>query len=101
MMTLYHGSDVEIKSIDLSKSQIFKDFGRGFYLSPDLSQARNFAKYKADKPKSTTKAPIVTAFEVDESIFSDGTFRIKRFDAYTMEWIQFVKATQPQCTPPS
>ena len=96
MMTLYHGSDVEIKSIDLSKSQIFKDFGRGFYLSSDLSQARNFAKYKADKPKSTTKTPVVTAFEVDESIFSDGTFRIKRFDAYTMEWIQFVKANR--CT---
>ena len=94
MMMLYHGSDVEIKSVDLSKSQVFKDFGRGFYLSSDLGQARNFAKYKADKPKSKTRIPVVTAFEVDDGIFSDGTFRVKRFDAYTMEWIQFVKANR-------
>lgn len=54
-MKLYHGSDVEIENIDLSYSQINKDFGKGFYLSDDINQAWNFAKYKADKPKSRTK----------------------------------------------
>ena len=44
MITLYHGSDIEIKEIDLSQSRINKDFGRGFYLSSDLDQARKFAK---------------------------------------------------------
>ena len=38
-MKLYHGSDVEIENIDLSYSQINKDFGKGFYLSDDINQA--------------------------------------------------------------
>lgn len=32
-MILYHGSNVEIVKIDLSKSMRGKDFGQGFYLS--------------------------------------------------------------------
>ena len=38
VMKLYHGSDVEIETIDLSYSQINKDFGKGFYLSDDINQ---------------------------------------------------------------
>jgi hypothetical protein len=38
-MILYHGSNVAIERIDLSKSRPFKDFGRAFYLSPDEQQA--------------------------------------------------------------
>ncbi len=36
MIKLYHGSNVEIEQIDLSKSRPFKDFGRAFYLSVDV-----------------------------------------------------------------
>ena len=36
-MKLYHGSNVEIKDIDLNKSKPNKDFGQGFYLS-DFTQ---------------------------------------------------------------
>lgn len=34
-MRLYHGSNVSIDQVDLSKSRPFKDFGRAFYLSAD------------------------------------------------------------------
>ena len=40
----YHGSNVEIKTIDLSKSKPYKDFGRGFYLSADRKQAIRMAE---------------------------------------------------------
>jgi hypothetical protein len=30
-VTLYHGSNIEIARIDLSKCRPYKDFGRGFY----------------------------------------------------------------------
>ena len=33
VMKLYHGSDVEIENIDLSYSQINKDFGKGFLVT--------------------------------------------------------------------
>ena len=38
-MILYHGSNVAIDVIDLSKSRPGKDFGKGFYLSADRQQA--------------------------------------------------------------
>lgn len=34
-MILYHGSNMDIREIDLSMSKVDKDFGCGFYLSAD------------------------------------------------------------------
>lgn len=45
-MILYHGSNVEIEKIDLSKSMRGKDFGQGFYLSAERGQAEDlFTNY--------------------------------------------------------
>jgi len=93
-MKLYHGSDVEIASIDLSKSLMNKDFGRGFYLSDDLKQARDFAQYKADKPKSKTKTAIVTAFEFPQHNLTDGSLKVLRFEGYSVDWVRFIKANR-------
>ena len=38
-MRLYHGSNMAIDVIDLSRCRPNKDFGQGFYLSPDRSTA--------------------------------------------------------------
>ena len=46
-MILYHGSNVWIDAIDLTKSKPGKDFGIGFYLSADLNQAKDMAEKKA------------------------------------------------------
>ena len=35
MITLYHGSNMEIDTIDLNRCRPDKDFGQGFYL-PDI-----------------------------------------------------------------
>lgn len=43
-MMLYHGSSVEVPSPDLSKCAPHKDFGRGFYLTSSIDQARSFAR---------------------------------------------------------
>lgn len=37
MIRLYHGSNVGIKHIDLSRSKRGKDFGQGFYLNANLN----------------------------------------------------------------
>lgn len=39
MLELYHGSNVAIDKIDLSKGHINKDFGKGFYLTTLPQQA--------------------------------------------------------------
>ena len=38
-MILYHGSNMVIDKIDLEMSKPNKDFGKGFYLSENESQA--------------------------------------------------------------
>lgn len=43
-MILYHGSNQEILTIDLSKSRPHKDFGKGFYLTEHKDQALKMAE---------------------------------------------------------
>ena len=43
MITLYHGSNIEINQIDLSLSRKGKDFGCGFYLNANKQQATEMA----------------------------------------------------------
>lgn len=89
-MRVYHGSDVEVREVDLSRSLMFKDFGPGFYVSAQRRQAENFASYKADRPWSKTKTPVVSLFEMDDACLTDGSLRIKRFEGYSEEWIEFI-----------
>ena len=86
-MILYHGSNVSIDSIDLSKSRPGKDFGTGFYLSADENQAIEMAESKV---AFLGGEPVVTSFEFDESILSSNVLKIKMFDSYTEEWAHFV-----------
>ena len=46
-MILYHGTNQDIDSIDLATGSRFKDFGQGFYLTPDKETAERMAKKKA------------------------------------------------------
>jgi len=32
-MQVFHGSNIRIEKIDLARSEYFKDFGRGFYVT--------------------------------------------------------------------
>ena len=43
-MILYHGSNLRIVNIDLSKCRPNKDFGRGFYLTDIRERAAQMAK---------------------------------------------------------
>ena len=38
-MILYHGTNEDIKAIDLTRGMRHKDFGKGFYLTPDRNTA--------------------------------------------------------------
>jgi len=43
-MQVFHGSYTEIESVDLSKCQANKDFGRGFYVTKFRKQAEEWAE---------------------------------------------------------
>lgn len=86
-MILYHGSNIVIGQIDLTKSKPNKDFGQGFYLSDNENQAQGMAEFKAMQLGGD---PIVSRFEFDDTIMSDTSLKVLRFEEYSEEWADFV-----------
>ena len=86
-MKVYHGSYAEIKHIDLSKCKPNKDFGKGFYVTKFRHHAEAWARTIGGK--HNTKG-FVTEFDYTDSDFSTSICKIKRFDGYNEEWLDFV-----------
>lgn len=86
-MILYHGTNTEFMTIDLTKSQRGKDFGCGFYLSASDVQAEEMAKFKVQLFGGQS---IVQSYEFDEAHLSDGTLRFLCFKGYSKEWATFI-----------
>lgn len=87
-MILYHGSNIAIDVPELSKSKLYKDFGRGFYLSPDRRQAERLAEQRTLIMQSGE--PTVSSFEFDEAILQSDELNVKVFEEYSEEWAEFV-----------
>jgi len=91
-MKLYHGSYVAVIAPDLSQCRLYKDFGRGFYLTTNRQQAVNFARL------STRKAKDNQVINQDQScgVVSTYTFtsgsdlEIKVFAQADRDWSQCV-----------
>lgn len=92
-MILYHGSNTDIKTIDLRKSRVGKDFGFGFYLTPDKKVAENQAKRRADLEGGK---PVVLCYEFDEDCIAD--YRVETFEGYSIRWAEFVKMNRDNRT---
>ena len=93
MITLYHGSNVNIEQIDLSKGLIDKDFGKGFYLTDIRSQAEEMAKRRTRI--TGTGIPTVTSFSFDEDTLNNPEMSTKIFpDIPCEEWAEFVYANR-------
>ena len=90
-MILYHGSNMVIDQIDLEMSKPNKDFGKGFYLSENESQAMEMANFKS---ALLGGEPIVTKFEFNELMMQSSDLRIKIFTDYSEEWADFVFANR-------
>lgn len=87
-MKVFHGTNISIDKIDLSKCRPHKDFGQGFYTTELEDQAIKMAKRVA---KLYGGKPIVNIYEFDEKVLHSNKYRIKLFDAYpNEEWARFV-----------
>lgn len=65
------------------------DFGQGFYLTLLKAQAESWAKTISERRKTGTQA-IVSTFTLDmDGIKADG-FRIKTFETYNLDWLEYV-----------
>lgn len=86
-MKLYHGTNLDFSVIDLAKSNKYKDFGQGFYLTDIRSQAEELA---AKKSRLFGGYPVIQEYEFDESILTGKELKVLMFDAPTTEWAEFI-----------
>lgn len=88
MIRLYHGSNMSIENIDLTRSKRGKDFGQGFYLNSNPEQAMAMAK-RTTRFMSEGQ-PTLTCFDFDEAKAAELGLNIKVFPDYSEEWAEFV-----------
>ncbi len=86
-MKVYHGSYTEIETIDLSKCQANKDFGKGFYVTKIQKQAEEWAKIMG---KVYQTKGFVTEFTFYERAFLEENLKTLRFSEYNDEWFDFI-----------
>lgn len=83
-MELYHGSNTIVRNPDLSYSHKSRDFGRGFYLTSDLNQAKTWANKKTVVLENGN--PNVSIFDFEEN----DALKIKKFNGPSEEWFDYV-----------
>ena len=86
-MKLYHGTNVDFDVIDLTKSNKYKDFGQGFYLTDIRSQAEELA---AKKSRLFGGYPVIQEYEFDETLLSGAELKVLKFDKPSTEWAEFI-----------
>ena len=93
--TLYHGTIYRITSVDVTKGRGNKDFGRGFYMAADKSQAIGMMNKKFNEAVRRSKSKDAEQFskhlyqvKLNKNILPD--LSIKYFIDADMEWLDFV-----------
>lgn len=88
-MKLFHGSNVEIGEIDLSKCMPYKDFGCGFYTTFLAEQAWRMAERRA---RIDGGCPVVTVYEAPDDLIDREELKCRVFsDKPTVEWAVFIR----------
>ena len=83
-ITVYHGSYTEVRTPDLNKCKEGKDFGKGFYITTDIEQAKDFAKKVAiryGKPNGVLNTYLLNNFD---------NISVYRFRSANQSWLDCV-----------
>ena len=91
-MKLYHGGHIEVKNPKILTSSRIGDFGRGFYTTSNLEQARRWAQIRAIQENQPSG--VVTVFDVPDHLFSHPELQIKSFENADEMWLDFVLANR-------
>lgn len=84
-MIVYHGSYVEVENPNISYSRDNLDFGKGFYVTPIIEQAKKWA----ERFKIRKKNSVILYYEIDEKALNDN-YIIKNFESYSEEWLEYI-----------
>ena len=87
-MLLYHGSNILVDKPEIIESERTLDFGKGFYLTTSLDQAKKWAILTTSRRKEGR--PIVSVFEIRDKV----NLKVLKFNGPDREWLKFVTANR-------
>jgi len=90
-MRVFHGSNVVVAEIDLTRCKPGRDFGRGFYVTRLRHQAEEMALRIAKRSGGT---PTVSEFEFDDFAREDTEVDMLVLEGYTAQWLDFIVANR-------
>lgn len=83
-MKLYHGSNLKIENPVIFDSKRALNFGKGFYLTTDLEQAKKWSILMTRRRECGI--PTVSVFEYNDN----NNLKILRFCCANKEWLHFI-----------
>ena len=89
MISLFHGTTMEVRDplIGIGRKKV--DFGRGFYLTKMRRQASRWAETIAERRRTGTPVLNEYRFDIDLAKELAGS-RYKVFTTYDLEWLNYV-----------
>ena len=91
MMTLYHGSYVQVSEPLAKAGRRNLDFGHGFYVTRIREQASAWARVMASR-KGRNITPVLNVYRFERTKAEKDGIRFKCFEAYDLEWLDYVVA---------
>lgn len=95
-MRIYHGSTVIVQKPESRKSEMFLDFGDGFYTTTSYEQAERWAMIKAKR--QNLDAGFVSVFDFDDQA-AFVNLDVKRFAFADEEWLMYIVNSRKGITP--
>ena len=86
-MLIYHGSNVAVDSPRLISQTRGLDFGTGFYLTTNETQAVRFSEIVVKRRKSGKATVSVFEFDMESA---EKTLAVRRFNSVNVEWLHFI-----------
>ena len=87
-MLLYHGSNMLVNKPEIIESERTLDFGKGFYLTTSLEQAKKWAILTTSRRKEGT--PTVSVFEIQDKV----DLKVLKFNGPDKAWLEFVTSNR-------
>ena len=84
-LTLYHGSNCNFSTVDLSKAKDKRDFVKGFYLTTLQNQAKDWAETLFARLGGEGVFVYEFELEIKENL------TIKQFDRVSEDWLNFIR----------
>jgi hypothetical protein len=86
MLTVYHGSTIQVSSPIAKAGRVNLDFGQGFYITDIKEQAERWALRIGRQIQGT---PMLNIYELDIERTKE-KYRYLKFSKYDWEWLDFI-----------